>query len=125
VNAITRGGLQNDTDWLLAPLWKLPPSARRRLRAIWTQPKFFEALGSQIESISVSAAETLDAGREGYGDLPLVTISSTNPSEHRFRQQDALAALSTRGRHLIASNSGHWIPLDQPDLVVSVIRSIL
>ena len=48
VNAFTRGGLGGDIDWLLAPLWKLPPDARRRLRAYWTRAAFFEALGSQI-----------------------------------------------------------------------------
>jgi pimeloyl-ACP methyl ester carboxylesterase len=71
VGALTRGGLTGDTDWLLAPLWKLPSESRRRLRSIWTQAKFFEALGSQIASISESAAETIDAGRPLLRDLPL------------------------------------------------------
>jgi pimeloyl-ACP methyl ester carboxylesterase len=125
VNVFTRGGLGGDTDWLLAPLWKLPPAARRQLRAIWTQARFFEALGSQIASINVSAAETLEASARGYGRLPLVTISSTAPGEYRLRQQDALARLSTVGRHVVASNSSHWIPLDQPELVVSAVREII
>ncbi len=64
------------------------------------------------------------ASAGGYGDLPLATISSTDPGDHRLRQQEALARLSTRGRHLMASASGHWIPLDQPDLVVHVIRAM-
>ena len=113
-----------DQDWLLAPMRKLPPGVQRTLRWFWTQPKFFDALGSQIESIPTTAAETLAAAAGGYSDLPLVTISSTNPSDHRLRQQEALARLSTRGRHLIATNSGHWIPLDQPELVVHVIRDL-
>jgi pimeloyl-ACP methyl ester carboxylesterase len=125
VNAFTRGGLKGDTDWLLAPLWKLPPAARRQLRAFWTRRKFFEALGSQIESISLSAAETLDSAPRGYGDLPLVTISSSNPDAHRVVRQDALAAISARGRHVVATNSGHWIPLDEPLLVVTEIRKIV
>lgn len=124
VDAFTRGGVAGDADWILAPLWKLPPQVRRPLRAFWTQAKFYEALGSHIETVATSAAETLAASRGGYGDLPLVTISSTDPGDYRIRQQDALAALSTRGRHLIATRSGHWIPLDQPDLVVAAIRTL-
>jgi pimeloyl-ACP methyl ester carboxylesterase len=124
VDAISRGDLGADTDWLLAPLWKLPPEVRRPLRSFWTKPKFYEALGSQIESISQSARETLDAASSGYGDLPLVTISMANPGDHRLRQQDALAHLSARGRHVIASRSGHWIPLDEPDLIVSEVRTM-
>jgi pimeloyl-ACP methyl ester carboxylesterase len=113
-----------DQDWLLAPMFKLPPDAQRTLRWFWTQRRFYDALASQIESMPASAAETLAARAGGYGDLPLVTISSTHPGEHRLRQQEALAAMSTHGRHLIATKSGHWIPLDQPELVVAVIEEL-
>ena len=111
-------------DWLLAPLWKLPPAARRPLRSFWTRSRFYEALGSQIATMPVSAQETLDAARHGYGDLPLVTISMTDPGDHRLRQQEALARLSSQGRHVVAARSGHWIPLDEPDLIVAEVRSM-
>lgn len=124
VEAIARDRVGGDIDWLLAPLWKLPPAVRRPLRSFWTRPKFYEALGSQIAAMSISARETLEASREGYGDVPLVTISMTDPGDHRLRQQEALARLSTRGRHVIASGSGHWIPLDEPELVIAEIRAM-
>ena len=126
VKLMSRGDLRADADqdWLLAPMFKLPPATQQTLRWFWTQPRFYEALGSQIESIPASAAEVLESAAGGYRDLPLVTISSTNPGDHRLRQQTALAALSTRGRHLIATNSGHWIPLDQPELVIAMIRQV-
>jgi pimeloyl-ACP methyl ester carboxylesterase len=122
---VSRGGLSREDEGVLAPYWKLPPEARRPLRQFWTQEKFFCALGSQIASISTSAAETLAASAGGYGDLPLVTISSTDPGDYRLRQQEALARLSNRGRHVVASKSGHWIPLDQPQVVIDVIREVL
>jgi len=125
VALISRGGLSREDEGILAPVWKLPPEARRPLSQFWTEPRFFEALGSQIESICVSAAETLEASRDGYGDLPLVTISSTDPGDYRLRQQAALAGLSTRGRHVMASASGHWVPLDQPDLVADIVRRVV
>jgi pimeloyl-ACP methyl ester carboxylesterase len=122
VDAISRGDIGGDVDWLLAPLWKLPPAARRPLRAFWTHSRFYQALGSQIASISDSARETIEAAAGGYGDRPLVTISMTAPGDYRLRQQDALARLSTRGRHVVASHSGHWIPLDEPALVIAEIQ---
>lgn len=125
VGLASRGSLSREDEGILAPVWKLPPSARQPLNQFWTQPRFFEALGSQIESICVSAAETVDAVAEGFGDLPLATISSTDPGEYRLRQQHALAGLSSRGRHVIASASGHWVPLDQPEVVIDVVTEIL
>jgi len=125
VGLISRGGLSREDEGILAPIWRLPPEARRPLKQFWTQEKFFEALGSQIGSICESAAETLGADARGYGDLPLVTISSTDPGEYRLRQQEALARLSTRGRHVIASNSGHWVPLEEPQIVIDVVSGLV
>ena len=117
--------LSQQDEAILSPIWKLPPEMRPVLRQFWSNPQFFEALGSQIESIRVSAAQVLEATAGGFGDLPLATISSTNPGDYRLRQQNALAALSTRGRHIVASHSGHWIPLDQPEVVIETVREAL
>ena len=54
-----------------------------------------------------------------------MTISLTDPGDYRLREQERLAQLSTRGRHIMASNSGHWIPLDQPDVVITTGRDML
>jgi pimeloyl-ACP methyl ester carboxylesterase len=122
---VIRSRMARHDEGLFAPLWKLPLETRKPLRQFWTQEKFFDALGSHIASISSSAAETLEASADGYGDLPLVTISSTDPGDYRLRQQEALAGLSRRGRHVVASNSGHWIPIDQPGVVVEVVREMV
>jgi pimeloyl-ACP methyl ester carboxylesterase len=124
VRLVSRGGLRQSDEGILAPMWKLPAEARRPLRSFWTQPKFFEALGSQIDVISASAAEVLRESAP-FGDLPVITISSTNPSDAKRQRQDALAAQSTRGAHVIASNSGHWVPLDQPEVVVDAVRAMV
>ena len=75
--------------------------------------------------LDAQLTQALEASTGGYGDLPLVTISSTDPGEYRLRQQEALARLSTRGRHVMAARSGHWIPLDEPQAVVDAVRSII
>jgi hypothetical protein len=125
VGFVSRGGLRREDEGILAPIWKLPPEMRGVLRHMWTQPKFFEALGSQIEFICKSSEEALEAEAGGYGDLPLVTVSSTDPGDYRLRQQETLAGLSTRGRHVVASHSGHWVPLDQPELVIKIIKDMV
>jgi pimeloyl-ACP methyl ester carboxylesterase len=125
VRIISRGNLRREDEGILAPVWKLPPEARTPLTQFWTDQKFFRSLGSHIESIGVSARETLETAAGGYGDLPLDTISSTDPGDYRINQQEALVRLSTRGRHIVATNSGHWVPLDEPAIVIDAIRSVL
>jgi pimeloyl-ACP methyl ester carboxylesterase len=91
---------------------------------MWTQPKFFDALGSQIGHVCESAVEVLHEGGE-YGDLPLVVISSATATAARRQADAALAGLSTRGRHVLVADSGHWVPLDAPQAVVAAITELV
>jgi hypothetical protein len=80
------------------------------------------------------------------GDLPLTVLSAGNypgeMSEAAARMmggpeaiaqitqihdefQEKLAGLSTRGKQIIAAQSGHLIPVDQPDLVIGAIREMV
>ena len=123
VKVVSRGGLRREDEGILAPIWKLPPDSRRILRRTWTQPKFFEALGSQIESICESAGEAAVASLRT--DVPLVVMSSANADERRLRADAELARLSACGRHVLVADSGHWIPLDAPQAVIDVVMAIV
>jgi pimeloyl-ACP methyl ester carboxylesterase len=125
VKIISRGGLSRQDEGILAPIWKLPPDARRILGQMWTQPKFFEALGSQIETICDSAQEVLSEMRADYGDLRLVVISSATADQGRLQADAALVRLSSRGRHVLAEHSGHWVPLDAPQVVIDAITTLV
>ena len=122
---MSRGDLKKEDEGILAPVWKLPVEIRRTLPRFWTQAKFFEALGSRIEFICKSSEEALEAEAGGYGDLPLVTISSTGSGRLSPASTGNARSLSTRGRHVVASHSGHWVPLDQPELVNKVIKDMV
>jgi pimeloyl-ACP methyl ester carboxylesterase len=121
VKIISRGGLRRADEEILSPIWKLPAEARAVLQQMWTQPKFFHALGSQIENISASAALVLREASGDLGDLPLVVMSGASADEPRLKADAALAARSRRGRHVLVPNTGHWIPLDAPQAVTDVV----
>jgi pimeloyl-ACP methyl ester carboxylesterase len=125
VSIVSRGGLRREDEGILAPVQKLPPDARQVLRQMWTQPKFFAALGSQIENMCASADEVLRETSRTYGELPLVVVSSAAASERRLRADLDLAKLSTRGRHVLAPDSGHWIPLDAPQVIIDAIVTLV
>lgn len=125
VKLLSRGGLRREDEGVLAPIWKLPPDARGLLKSMWTQPKFFEALGSQIESICESAADVLRASAERRLDVPLTIITGDGADASRLRADRALAASAARGRHVVAADSGHWVPLDAPQVVVDEIVAMV
>jgi pimeloyl-ACP methyl ester carboxylesterase len=125
VSLVSRGGLRREDEGILAPIWKLPPEVRGVLRQMWTQPKFFEALGSQMETICESARAVMSAGPADYDDLPLTVLSSARSGEQRLQADAALARRSTRGRHILAAESGHWIPLDAPQVVIDAIVAMV
>jgi pimeloyl-ACP methyl ester carboxylesterase len=95
-----------------------------------------EAL-AELKSLNESANQASTAG--SLGAIPLAVLSSdpnrpepdlpedlVAPMNKVWQQmQDELADLSTKSTHVIASNSGHYIQLDRPDIVVNAISQIV
>jgi pimeloyl-ACP methyl ester carboxylesterase len=125
VTLVSRGGLRREDEGILAPVSKLPTEARAVLRHMWTEPRFFEALGSQIESICDSAARAEQEAPSDYGDLPLVILTASGAGETRMHADAALARCSRRGRHILVPDSGHWLPLDAPSAVAEAIVQVV
>ncbi len=106
-------------DRLLSPMQRLPQEARDVLKWFWTRPAYFQALASQIEWVSQSAQQVRLSPLPP--ELPLTVISAPNSDPQWMPGQEKTAALSSRGKHLVARDSSHWIPLDRPDLVVETL----
>ena len=92
---------------------------------------------AESKAISESAAQAATAGK--LGDMPLAVLSEdpnqpqpdlpedlVKPASDAWQQmQDELAHLSTRGTHVIVKNSGHFIQLDRPDVVVEAVHKVV
>jgi pimeloyl-ACP methyl ester carboxylesterase len=92
---------------------------------------------AELKAISTSAAETAATGT--LGDMPLIVLSHdpdkpqpdlpedlVKPTNDTWgKMQEELAHLSTKGTQTIAKNSGHYIQLDRPDVVVEAIRNVV
>lgn len=75
-----------------------------------------------------SSAEELDA-LKCCGSVPLVVLSQ-DPKKGDFdpmwhAAQGRLRQLSSRSRSIVAQNSGHYVMIDRPDLVIEQIRNLL
>jgi pimeloyl-ACP methyl ester carboxylesterase len=102
---------------------KLPAPILPIVRELWSRPKSFMALGQHVAALPVSAAQA--AAVISLGDLPLVVLSGDHHAAPYADWQRELAQLSSRGRHLVVRDSGHWIHLDHPELVTWAIREVV
>lgn len=87
------------------------------------------------ERMGLAASGALVAQADSLGDLPLTVLEAggQDPGDLDEVQQGMvdlwssfqveLAALSTNSTHTVVPNSGHFIQIDQPDVVVEAIRS--
>jgi len=102
---------------------KLPEPILPIVRSFWSQPKNFISLGLHVAALPASAAQA--AAASSLRDLPLVVLSGGHHAAPYSDWQRDLAQLSSRGRHVVASDSGHWIHLDNPELVTGAIREVV
>ncbi len=92
---------------------------------------------AELKSFSESAAQT--AATPALGNLPLAVLSHdpdkpsadlppdlAKPVNDAWeKMQEELSHLSTRGTQTIAKNSGHYIQLDRPEIVIDAVKTVL
>lgn len=105
-------------------LSKLPTSHQAAIRSFWVRPWTLRALSSLIEEAPRSAV-LVESATIDLEDRPLAVLTASSPSPERIRDQEEEARRSRSSRHVIAERSGHWIPLDEPELVVEAIREVV
>jgi pimeloyl-ACP methyl ester carboxylesterase len=118
---------------------KLPTAAAEAYRAlVLASPNHLATARSEIEALERGDTEPVTT----LGDLPLVVLShghfdpetmGANISSEIADQyekvwqelQIELTALSSKGKRIVAEQSGHNIHLEQPELVISAIQEIV
>ena len=111
------------TERIVTEVRKLPPSLWPIVQAHWCQPKSYRSMASHLECLPASAAACSE--RIDLGDLRVVVLSAADSTPARSAEHARMARQSSRGEMIVAENSGHWIQLDQPELVVAAIRKIV
>jgi pimeloyl-ACP methyl ester carboxylesterase len=102
----------------------LPPSVRRYAQATSFRAAGYKAAADEIIHIEESVSEARSSRRKLT--IPVVVVTGARGSDERWRQlQKDLASLSERGCLMIAPQSGHVVQMDQPEVVVDAIRSVV
>jgi pimeloyl-ACP methyl ester carboxylesterase len=61
----------------------------------------------------------------GASEAPVTVLSAANATPEQREEREAMARRSPHGQHIVAAKSGHWIQLDEPELVVQAIREMI
>jgi pimeloyl-ACP methyl ester carboxylesterase len=111
-------------DHMVGEVQKLPPEVLPLVQAHWSHPKAFRGMWQHLAAMPSCSAD-LNQGTDAFGDIPVVVLSAGARDPRWAAEDAALARASSHGRHLISPGSGHWIHLDDPDLVINAIRDVM
>ena len=117
----------------------LPADVFAQYQAISATTEGGETFLAEINAMEESSAEVRSLKITSFGNLPLIVLSagrwdsisllSDAENQKIWKElrveQSELAVLSSESQQIIAEQSGHFIQLDQPDLVIDTIREML
>jgi len=116
----------------LASMAAYESSLQRFLRRLLERVSGKDPLGEVAhDHYTVSLIERAPA----FPNIPVVVVSGGKPAMSwltpaaalvaRAENQRRLAQLSPRGKHVVASKSGHFPQFSQPEIVIEAVRSVL
>jgi pimeloyl-ACP methyl ester carboxylesterase len=105
-------------------LESLAPSVRQFARATTFRTAGYQATADEIIHIRESVSEVRSSRRKLT--IPVVVVTGARGADENWRQlQQDLTSLSERGCLMIARQSGHVVSVDQPEIVVDAIRTVV
>jgi len=119
----------------------LPPGFQSEFAFLQFQSKELETMADELDEFGEDGKESRQSGN--FGDKPLIVLTAGRGSSAAeipagaskkevddYRQmwitdfQVRLAHLSTRGKQIVVPDSGHMIPMEKPQIVVSAVQEI-
>ena len=122
--ARTSSGRANDLVMRLAgEVRKLPPAVWPFLRAHWSRSSCFGTMAAYLQNLPRNAREA--AQMTITAEIPLTILSAANATEGELRERELWAKQNQKGRHIQLSEGGHWIQLENPEVVMAAIREMV
>jgi len=108
---------------LVGEVQKLPRDVWPCIASHWSSPKCFRAMAAALEWLPANAQEA--TGITVPAQIPLVVLSATGSTELELEERDRWVRESQRGLHIRLENSGHWVQLEHPQIVVDAVRELV
>jgi pimeloyl-ACP methyl ester carboxylesterase len=99
---------------------KMPREVWPIVAAHWASPKYYRGLAAHLSAVPATVTEMHVA--EAVEGMPVVLLT---PGTAEPLCSEKLHRIGPEVRQVIAEHSGHWIHLDEPELVLETIRSMV
>lgn len=99
---------------------KMPQEVWPVVAAHWSRPSYYVGMRSHVAAVPDTVREMQDA--EPIRGIPVLLLT---PGKSLPLSEDCLQRIGDTVKQVIASDSAHWIHLDEPDLVIESIREMV
>jgi len=99
---------------------KMPREVWPIIAAHWSRPGYYAGMQRHVEAVPETVSEMRDA--DPIRDIPVLVLT---PGKSTPLSGHCLDRIGNNVRQVIATESAHWIHLDEPELVVDSIREMV
>jgi pimeloyl-ACP methyl ester carboxylesterase len=120
VSRAAGGGGEQVMGRLTAELDKLPREVWPVVAAHWANPRFYRGMAAHLRDVPATVREMENAAPINHVPVTVLTQSLIAPLS-----AEALRRIGAGARQIVATRSGHWVHLDEPELVRETIVAML
>jgi pimeloyl-ACP methyl ester carboxylesterase len=120
LDGATVAGGRHVIDRITSEVGKMPREVWPVVAAHWSRPSFYSGVRRHIDSIPDTVMEMRDA--EPIREIPVLVLT---PGASTPLTEACLRRIGDNVQQVIAPASEHWIHLDEPDLVLDSIRTMV
>lgn len=99
---------------------KMPQEVWPIVAAHWSRPGYYVGMRSHVEAVPETVREMQNA--EPINDIPVLLLT---PGKSSPLSEACLTRIGNNVEQVIASESAHWIHLDEPQLVIDSIQRMV
>jgi pimeloyl-ACP methyl ester carboxylesterase len=99
---------------------KMPREVWPVIAAHWSRPGYYAGMQRHVEAVPETVCEM--QGADPIRDIPVLVLT---PGKSTPLSGQCLDKIGNNVRQVIATESAHWIHLDEPELVIDAIREMV